>query len=334
MNHLLLEKLRPVTKEEKAILKSGGAINTSIYSSNNSSVVDASILLEQGKLIDLRPHTRFAHFPKHSHNYVEMVYMVSGLTRHLVNGNEVILRQGELLLMNQHATQEIYPARENDIAVNFMILPEFFDTTLSMLGSENSMIRDFIIDCLKSSSGHIDYLHFQVADILPIQNLIENLIYMLLEDTPYSRQLNQSTVGLLFLHLMQQTESLTIGGDRFEDEVMMRVLGLIEEHYRDGELSDLSAELNTDLYTISRIIKRRTGRTYTDLLQEKRLKLAAFLLSTTNIPVTDVCADVGYNNFSYFYKIFKREYGVTPKEYRNNPTAHFHSNTNNLSPYL
>ncbi len=318
MNQDILNMLRPITKEERSLLKGAGAINTSIYSSNNSSIIDAKKLLEQGKLIDLRPHTRFAHFPKHSHNYVEMVYMVSGFTRHMINGNEVILRQGELLLMNQHATQEIFPARENDIAVNFMILPQFFDTVLMMLGTENSMLRDFIINCLKSTSGHVDYLHFQVADILPIQNLIENLIYSILHPIDDRRQINQTTVGLLFMHLLQYTDRLTIGGDRFEDEVMMKVLRLIEDHYRDGELSDLCNELDTDLYTISRIIKRRTGRTYTDLLQEKRLNHAAFLLTTTELPVTDISADVGYNNFSYFYKIFKKTYNVTPKEYRKN----------------
>ncbi|MCR5580767.1 MAG: AraC family transcriptional regulator [Pseudobutyrivibrio sp.] len=316
MNQKILNRLRPITHEEQLLLKNAGAINTSIYSSDNSSVIDAKKLLDEGKLIDLRAHTRFAHFPKHSHNYVEMVYMVSGFTRHKVNGNEVILRQGELLLMNQHATQEIYPARENDIAVNIMILPEFFDRVLMMLGNENSMLRDFIIDCLRSTSGHVDYLHFQVADVLPVQNLMENLIYALLENLPNSGLINQSTVGLLFLHLLQHTETLTIGGDRFEDEVMMKVLSLIEENYRDGELSNLCQELDTDLYTISRIIKRRTSRNYTDLLQEKRLKYASFLLSTTELSVTDISSDVGYNNFSYFYKIFKKQYGLTPKEYR------------------
>lgn len=317
MNQTIINKLRPITPEEKILLENAGGINTSIYSTDNSSVVDARKLLEEGKLIDLRVHTRFAHFPKHSHNYVEMVYMVSGFTRHKINGNDVILRQGELLLMNQHATQEIFPARENDLAVNIMILPEFFDKILVMLGNENSMIRDFIIDCLKSKSGHVDYLHFEVADVLPVQNLMENLIYSLIEEDYDRRQINQNTVGLLFLHLLGATSSLTIGGDRFEDEVMMKVFGLIEENYKEGELTALCNDLDTDLYTISRIVKRRTGHTYKELLQQKRLNYAAYLLSNTELPVTDICSDVGYNNFSYFYKIFKNQYKMTPKEYRN-----------------
>ncbi|WP_242871169.1 helix-turn-helix domain-containing protein [Pseudobutyrivibrio sp. YE44] len=44
--------------------------------------------------------------------------------------------------------------------------------------------------------------------------------------------------------------------------------------------------------------------------------MAAYLLTNTELPVTDISADVGYNNFSYFYKIFKKEFGMTPKEYR------------------
>lgn len=316
MNRELFDTLKKITEEEQKILDHGGAIDTTIYSSKNSSVVDAKKMLEQGKLIDLRPHTRFAHFPKHTHNYVEMVYMVSGFTRHIVNGNEVILRQGQLLLMNQHASQEIYPARENDIAVNFMIMPEFFDTTLTMLRGADSMIRDFLVDCLRSTTGHVDYLHFEVEEALPIQNLIENLIYSLINNTPNINQLNQTTIGLLFLHLLQYTDHLTIGGDRFEEEIMVKVLSHIEDHYKDGQLSDLCKQLGEDLYTLSRIIKRHTGRNYTDLLQEKRLNLAAFLLTNTSLPITDICADVGYNNFSYFYKLFKKQFSATPKEYR------------------
>ncbi|HEY9575919.1 MAG TPA: AraC family transcriptional regulator [Lachnospiraceae bacterium] len=316
MRKEILDNLIKITPEEKRLLHGLTGIDKTIYSKDNSSVVDAKVLLGQGKLIDIRPHTRFAHFPKHSHNYVEMVYMVSGSTRHLVNENEVVLKEGELLLMNQQASQEIFPAQKKDIAVNFMILPEFFDTTLTMIGNKRSMVREFLIDCLRSGSGHVDYLHFQVSQVLPIQNLMENLIYMLLNHTENRHQLNQTTMGLLFMHLAQHTDHVTVGGDRLEDEVMMKVLGLIEENYKDGQLSKLCDRLQMDLYSISRIVKRRTGQTYTDLLQKKRLGQAAFFLKNTKLSITDIALNVGYNNFSYFYKLFKKEYGLTPKEYR------------------
>ena len=84
--------------------------------------------------------------------------MCSGHTRHIVNGNEVRLEQGELLFLNQHAVQEIDPASEDDIAVNFIILPEFFNEALRMMETEENMQRRFVIDCLRGDNQSAAYL--------------------------------------------------------------------------------------------------------------------------------------------------------------------------------
>ena len=55
-----------------------------------------------------------------------------------------------------------------------------------------------------------------------------------------------------------------------------------------------------------------------ELLQIKRLNQAAFLLHSTRMPVADVSFAVGYDNTSYFYRIFRTYYGMSPKEYRKN----------------
>lgn len=312
----LLDQLRNITPEEQEILNGRRSVNHALYNLNRSMVVDCAKLLERGKLIDLRPHTRFIHFPAHTHNYIEVVYMCAGQTRHLVNGAEVLLKSGELLFLGQNAVQEIYPAGEGDIAVNFIILPEFFDRTLTMLGAESSPLRDFLIDCLRSGRQNVSYLHFCVSDVVPVQNLLENLIWMLLNHTPNRRSMSQTTMGLLFLHLLNETTRVEIGRDHLEQEILFQVMRHIEEHYRDGALLPLAASLGMNLYGLSRLIKSSTGRTYTELLQEKRLEQAAWLLSHTALSITDVSLDVGYSNFSYFYRIFRTKYGCSPREYR------------------
>lgn len=320
MREEILQELLKITSEEQEILDGRYTINTTLYNLNQNMVVDYSRLLEKGKLITLRPHTRFIHFPEHTHNYVEVVYMCCGQTRHIINGNELTLKSGEMLFLSQKAVQEILPAAEHDLAVNFIILPEFFDRSLDMLGNGNSLIRNFLIECLKNGSQDIYYLHFKVADVPPIQNLIENLIWLLLNEQQNKRSLNQTTMGLLFLHLMNQTDKTAIGKNHFNQELLLTVFRYIEEHYRDGELSDLAASLSYELYWLSRIIKAATGRTYTSLLQEKRLGQAAWLLQNTRLSVTDICLDVGYHNFSYFYKLFRKHYQMSPLDYRQSLT--------------
>ena len=89
-------------------------------------------------------------------------------------------RQGELLMLGQNAHQSIAAAGEKDIAVNFIIRPEFFSGTLPFLGKEETPLRSFITGCL-TGKNEAGYLHFHVAELLPIQNLIENLLYTLSE---------------------------------------------------------------------------------------------------------------------------------------------------------
>ncbi|NLK29154.1 MAG: AraC family transcriptional regulator [Clostridiales bacterium] len=316
MNKDILDKLAEFTEEELEILHGKKEINRNLYMSSSSMVIDSNKLLDRGKLIEVRTHTRFVHFPKHRHNYVEVVYMCQGHTEHIINGDRVTLNQGELLFLNQNASQEILPAGENDIAVNFIILPEFFDHTLIMINEEKNLMRDFIIGCLRSDNYNTNYLHFKVADVLPIQNLIENLIWTLVNKQQNKRSINQITMGLLFLQLMNHLDKISVGKDHFEQELTLSIYRYVEEHYKDGELSNLAEQLHFDLYWLSRTVKKLTGKTYTELVQTKRLNQAAFLLKTTNMPVSDVGCAVGYDNLSYFYRIFKKRYGVSPKTYR------------------
>ena len=315
MNEKLLEQLSRITDEERSILE-GASIDSSLYFSDRNPVIDSRKLLDSGKLIKVRTHTRFVHFPEHRHNFIEMVYMYSGSTTHIINGSKIILNQGELLILNQNAIQEILPARKSDIAINFIILPEFFDQSLIMLGTENSPLRDFIIGCLKSTQSPIPYLHFCTSSILPVQNLVENLAWTLVNDTQNKRQMNQITMGLLFLQLMNHTDTLAIGKNNFEQDILMNVLQYVEENYKDGELRELSSRLGYEFTWLSKMIKKLTGSTYTQLVQERRLNQACFLLKNTRLSVLDISLAVGYNNFSYFHRIFKRTYGVSPRIYR------------------
>ena len=85
MQQELLVQLQKITEEEQAILDGHLDIRKELYTSKKDFIIDSQKLLEKGRLIEIRPHTRFAHFPKHRHNYVEMVYMCSGSTTHIIN---------------------------------------------------------------------------------------------------------------------------------------------------------------------------------------------------------------------------------------------------------
>ena len=65
MDTELLRALSVITEEEQRILDGNGEIETRRYTKRKDLVVDAEQLIQRGKLIQVRPHTRFVHFPKH-----------------------------------------------------------------------------------------------------------------------------------------------------------------------------------------------------------------------------------------------------------------------------
>lgn len=313
MNKDLIKLLEPITEEESKILSGRHEIEKEIYTTGKEFTIDSKKMLEKGKLIDIRTHTRFIAFPSHKHNYIEIIYMCTGETTHIIGNNKrITLRQGELLFFNQYSYHEILPARKNDIGINFFVLPEFFDEVLPMLNKEN-VLSDFIISTLRKNSDDAAYLHYKVSDVLPIQNLIENLVWSLLSKQPDSEQINQTTMGLLFMQLINYTDKLD---QKIPNILAMKTLKYIEENYKNASLTELAKELNQSVSNLSKLIKNSTGSTFKELLKVKRLNQAAHLLSATTLPVTNIIHTVGYDNTSYFHRIFKEKYHMSPKAYR------------------
>ena len=308
MESTLLNKLKQITLEEKEILNGNIDIKADLYTQTdifNNFTIDSKN----------RPHTRFIHFPKHKHNYVEMVYMCRGSTTHIINDNEeIVLQEGDLLFLNQNVTQEILPAKQDDIAVNFIILPEFFNKSLSMIEQEN-ILRDFLISTLSNESSF--YLHFSTKNILPVQNLLENMIWTLFKDSTRTNIINQTTMGLVFMNLSVFADSINKNqSDEYEQNIVFNVLKYIETDYKNGTLSEISEKLKKPTYYISRLLKKHTNKNFKELLQERRLQQASYLLSQTPLTIENIMEYIGYDNSSYFYHKFKDKYGLSPKKYR------------------
>ena len=314
MNAELLERLRPFTEEERAYHDGRKEINRELYMSADTQKINAVRLMDTGKLISIRKHTRFVYFPCHTHDYVEVVYMCSGKTKHIINGAEVELNEGELLFLNQNSIQEVLPAGENDIAINFIILPAFFDYALNLM--DENQLKDFLIDCMSGKESTVNYLHFRVADALPVQNLVENLIWTLINPQPYKQLLNKATMGILLMQLTNYINVMDTNAQSESQRLIMMVLSFIEENYRDGQLSDLANILHCDLSWLSREIKHKTGQNFTDLVQNKRLSQALYYLTNTKMIISDIALAVGYENISYFHRLFKKKYDISPRQAR------------------
>lgn len=310
----ILEQLKQITPEEQDIINGEKKINRDIYMLGQDNTVNSKKLLDEGKLITMRKHTRFIDFPEHTHDYVELIYMCQGSTTHIVEGKEIKLREGELLFLGQGIRHSIKKAEQNDLAVNYIILPHFFDDTVFYaMGENENPIKRFFVNCL-CGNDNSSYLHFNVSNVTEVQNLMENLILIVMSNLPNKRKQLQLSMALIFMQLISHTDKLI--AEVNEDTVAFKILDYIETNYIDGNLAEAARFFHYDVSWLSREILKKTGKTFTQLIQDKRLCQAAFLLENTNKSFSDISASVGYENTSYFYKLFASRFKMSPKEYR------------------
>ena len=273
-------------------------------------------MLEEGKLIAVRTHTRFVHFPSHRRNFFELLYVCEGSLINIIGGKQVVIEAGELLFLNQFTRHEILPAGKNDIAINFMILPEFFDVAYTMAGS-NNVLADFLVNVLRQNEEKGEYLHFRVAEVLQIQNLLENMIYSLVTGRGDQNRINQTTMGLIFLYLLDSVQYAEMRvPNQYENMISMTTLDYIEQNYKTATLTELCVRLHLPMHVLSKMIKKNTGFNFKELLQRKRMNKAIELMCETELPISDIIAAVGYENGSYFHRVFREKYHVTPRAFR------------------
>lgn len=171
-------------------------------------------------------------FPPHRHNYIEIIYIVQGETLHTLNENEIRLRPGEILILNQKVLHSIKIASEKDLAINIVVLPSFFEYTLELFGG-NNVIGKFLVQTFKPDIEAPSYLHFQVGGVQSVQNLMENIIMHLIHKDIMHLKLIKITMALLMMELMDHTDNLVSATLNRKSLIVAEVLHEVEENYKN-----------------------------------------------------------------------------------------------------
>ena len=87
-----------------------------------------------------------------------------------------------------------------------------------------------------------------------------------------------------------------------------------------GETVSREALVQAALHELTQNYRAQTGKTYKELLQKHRMETAARLLRRSDWNIQQIITYVGYENTSYFYRLFHERYGVSPREYRRSRT--------------
>lgn len=110
-------------------------------------------------------------------------------------------------------------------------------------------------------------------------------------------------------------------GRSFTADRRLTILHFVEHrHIAAVQLADLAQHLHLSESRTSHLVRELFGKTFMELLAERRVRTAASLLRHSNLPVLQVASRAGFGDVSRFHRVFRRHTGTTPRQYRMNTT--------------
>ncbi len=326
MKKEILARLMEINEEERKILEGDSKVNKRLYTAfAKEFIVNSHRLMQDGEQIALRRHTRFADFPAHGHNYVEMTYVCNGEVTHVIKHREVKMHAGDVLLLNRHAQHSVRKTGENDIAINIMLATECFHSLASALPI-SSPLSSFMAENIRSN-GEAEYMLFSTEGVPPLENLFENLSYAMVGNDITSVDTLKSTVALILRYFSELPEcTITAARHRSDAELLQsRIEDYLRTDFRTATLGELATKLNLSVPYLSKRVRELCGMTFSRLLQEERFKEAIRLLDETDLPIGDIIIAVGYENTSFFHNQFRERYQCSPFRWRKTRRQHAES---------
>ncbi len=214
----------------------------------------------------------------------------------------------------------------------FVIGEEDKATVISGLRSGNMEKVRECLDRIKREVGlapGLDIQHLKISlmelalgSVRIIGQFNPGLVNRLMEAAiPFSKTESFSTVDRLFCECLEMFQAIsdTVSATRqtSSGSAVADIMHLIESDYaQDISLDMLAERFKLSTAYLSRLVRKETGKTFMENLTDVRMQRSRQLLSIGSLKVSEVASLVGYKDLSYFIQVFKKRYGITPNEYK------------------
>lgn len=183
-----------------------------------------------------------------------------------------------------------------------------------------SIMKSNYSDMMLSISRLLDSSYKVIHTILQMsRSNVELQIGNFSKDINKFQTAEETKVYILSLYINTITQLKEKKKNR-KNEVIDNVVNYINENYSDSLLSPetIAGNLNLSPNYLRILFKDVEGKSLSSYINEVRFKNAKLLLESTELTVAEISVKVGFSNDNYFYTAFKKFYGVSPNNYRNN----------------
>ena len=254
---------------------------------------DMSLPVRKSQTFYVKKHTSAQRPYMHSHEFYELIYVQTGhCLQTLRNGERIKLQKGQCCLLCPGEAHRIERTGAGDVILKAVI--------------PNGTFASSVCDISLPEGGVVVFGRMSLfAEHLFIRLLRESHVQDI-----YCKTATRALLSLLFCELArEQTQREGASAHLYDD--------YFRSEPKQASLAHFAEKYGYSSAYASRLVKRQTGKNFSELLAEYRLQRAAELLSSSDMSVEDIAFEIGYKVPSALYKRFNAHFGMSPTEYRN-----------------
>lgn len=257
-------------------------------------------------------------YPMHWHDEMEIVYVESGEYEEIVDLESYHVKAGDIILVSPCSIHSFRSFEDKttifkSIIFNFNMLTSN-NTDACSIKYFTPFLDDLYINpvVISADAPHYDHL----------KKTVKNLIELYKQKGDFYEIKIKAELYDLFYQLYKHFFVLQSHESSMKDNTTRNIkiiLDYIDTNYmRPITIDELAATVDLSKHYFMRFFKKYMGMTCIEYINDYRLNVATNLLLTTSMQITEVAESIGISNLSYFNRIFKKKYHMTPKEYRYN----------------
>lgn len=274
------------------------------------------IAMPESRGMFIKKNSRFRSIESHTHSYIEIGYIYSGIITEYLEGQKYILNKGQFILIDRNTAHSISYAGEDDILISIITVPSLCKEILSQCKSDNVLIR-FFLNAMSDQNSKCNYLIFNTEGNDRLHELILELLYEQYFPVINSKQIMHSIFTSILLCMIPTLDvDVSYQSLGRSSATVVKALTYINQNYLHCSLEDTADYLGINASYLSTLLKQQTNQNFKDIVSEKRMQDAAKLLRSSDLPVETIADQTGYLNVTFFYKKFMQTYHCKPSEYR------------------
>jgi len=244
----------------------------------------------------------------HRHNFYEIIWVTNGTLTYTLDYHDICIKTDTLLItapgqIHLLNSQEKVKGYSISFTEQFLLTHQSQESIFELTFLQDSFGKPYL--CLDENAKNelkaiIDPINEELKREIKVPLIINGLLLILLNRIQ---------------RLMSKSQPLTT--DYYHVLINKKFKKLIESHYREeSDLAFYADKLNISANYLNKIIKNLTGETAGGMIRGRGLTEAKRMLVYCNLPIGEISEQLGFKDFSYFSRQFKRQEGLSPAKYR------------------